>query len=138
MRYWTDAYLGRPWLQGRYTCLDLVADVQREQFDRRIDWPAPAETLHARDAQWRRLNRKYAAPVQCAEAVEGDVAHLMSSGYQVGAHHFGVLCVPPGAGPRILHCARDLGTCLHRPEEMAAFGWQMLGYYRPFQRSVEG
>ena len=138
MRHWTDAYIGRPWVEGRHECKDLVMVVEREQFGRVLDLPAPAATLRSRDAQWRGLAREYATPVQAAEACEGDVAHLTSSGHRAGPHHLGVLCILPGAGHYILHCARGLGTCLHRPADLPAFGWELRGYYRPLARSMEG
>lgn len=137
MRHWTDAWLGRPWVEGRFECTDLVVAVEDEHFGRRLDWPAPAASLRARDAQWQGLAGEYAAPVPDAEARDGDVAHLTSVGYRLGVHHLGVLCVLPDAERRILHCARGLGTCLHRPADVAAMGWELQGYYRPFTHGLE-
>ena len=129
MQYWTDAYLGRPWIQGRHTCMHLVLEVQREQFGRQLDWPVAAPSRMP-EAQWRGLAARYAAPVQAADAIAGDVAHLTPMGHRAG-HHLGVLCVLPDDERHILHCAHGLGTCLHREMDMTAFGFELRGYYRP-------
>ena len=127
---WTDTWLGRPWVEGTFECVHLVIDVYRARFGVHLDLPRPEETHRGRHAQWGRLATHLADPVSDAKARDGDVAHLCAAGHPT-AHHLGLLVAPPGGERRILHCARELGTCLHTPRTLRLLGWHLHSYYRP-------
>ena len=129
MTRWTDAWLGRPWREGVFECVDLVVDVWRARYGVELDIPRPHVHHRERHAQWSRLATHLADPVPAAAAREGDIVHMCTAGHPT-AHHLGLLVIPT-AEHYVLHCARELGVCLHAPATLHRLGWVLQGYYRP-------
>lgn len=127
-RHWTDPYLGRPHMAGRYECMDLVVEVLGDVFDVRLDLPPWAATARGRDAQVASLAAVLARPV--APPREGDGCLMKPAGRRVGAHHVGVAaCVDLGR-PHVLHCAPGMGVCLHPADRLPLAGFELAGWYR--------
>ena len=127
-RHWTEAYIGWPYVEGRFDCADLVVLVMREQFGRTIELPVHAEGTRARDAQIAALKDELATPV--ADACEGDAALMRATGRKrVLGHHIGVWCDAAGE-PHVLHCIKGLGTCLHPVRSLETHGLELTGCYR--------
>ncbi len=131
MEHWAEAYVGKPWRDGRFECSDLVIEVERDVFGRRLTLPRHGPTVRSRDACVAAgLDGEIAVPVNPADAIEGDAVLMRAAGRsRILGHHIGVWCAPGGA-PHVLHCLRGVGACLHAIRALAAHGLELGGVYR--------
>ena len=125
-RHWTEGYVGRPYVEGRFDCADLVVLVMRERFGREIALPAHTEGTRARDAQIAALKGELATPTD--DPRDGDAALMRASGRRRAlGHHIGVWCEAGLAEPHVLHCLKGLGTCLHPVRSLKSHGLEFTG-----------
>lgn len=126
MPHWSEAYVGRPYIEGEFDCAHLVELVQREQFGRELCLPKE----HASDyrAQQRQIAAEKGAIAERTDSpVEGDGVLILSRGR---AEHLGVYCVIHGL-PWVLHNFISAGhVCLHRLANLPAQGLTLEGVYR--------
>ena len=129
--HWTDAYVGRRYVEGRHDCVDLVATVLRKHFARVWRPPPRAEGVRARDAQVAALAGEHARPLGPGEtARDGDGVLMRAAGRRRGiGHHIGLYVALP-AGPSVLHCQRGLGTVLQPLAGLETRGLEVAGLYR--------
>lgn len=126
--HWTDEWIGTPWREGRFECVDLVREVLRTQYGRRLMLPP---WLDEGLRPWRRLAGDLAVRVPADAARDGDVVHMGPAGGGRGrSHHLGIRVELPGMRAAILHCAAEINTCLHPPESLLPLGFRLRGYYR--------
>ncbi len=130
-RHWTEAYVGRAYIEGRFDCADLVVLVMRERFGRAIRFPDHAVGVRARDAQITALRGDFARPLGPGEAPrEGDGVLMRMTGRTLATgHHIGLWCEAAGA-PHVLHCLKGIGTCLHPLSGLDRHGLETVGVYR--------
>ena len=129
MTHWSEAYIGRPHVEGRFDCADLVVLVMRERFGQMIELPAHGAGVRAWDAQIQAFKDELATPA--AEPREGDAALMRAAGRtRALGHHIGVWCEVALAEPYVLHCLKGLGTCLHPVRALSAHGLVLTGCYR--------
>ena len=127
MAHWAEQYVGRPYVEGKFECVDLVRLVALEQFGKRLEIPT---------ADWRGLtrqnieemNRDYA--VQTISPREGDAVLLKIHGrvHDVGSH-IGVFSMVCGA-PWVLHCIRKVGAVFCSETSLQRMSLSVVGYYR--------
>ena len=127
MEHWTTAFLGRPYVAGRYDCADLVADALEERFGVRVRLPGRAASVRGLDAQiGAAFDRDFAAT---AHPVDGDVVLMRVFGRRYGVgHHLGVWC-DVGGVPHVLHLPAGGGVCLHAIDDLPRRGWEVTGVY---------
>ncbi len=130
-RHWSEAYIGRPYVEGAFDCADLVALVLAERFARHWSPPPRARGVRGRDAQVGALATEYARPLAHGErATEGDGVLMRAAGRRRGlGHHIG-LHVGIESDAWVLHCQRGVGTVLHPAASLAARGLEIQGLYR--------
>ncbi len=131
MAHWAEAYVGRPYMESRFDCADLVVEVLRERFGRVITLPAHAAGVRAWDAQIAALKGGFARPLGPGEPPrEGDgVLMRMTGRRRATGHHIGVWCEAAGA-PHVLHCLKHIGACLHPLHGLDRHGLETVGVYR--------
>ncbi len=124
---WTDGYVGRPWVEGQFECLDLVLEASRDVFGAEVRVPPYAKGARARDRQMAELAAEYARRID-RPVRPGDLALMRPTGRLAGGHHVGVLA---SGGPEwlVLHCARGVGTCLHDRRGLRLAGFDVEGFY---------
>ena len=135
-KHWAEAYVGRPYVEGRHDCVDFVVAVLRERFGRTLALPAHAATLKARDAQIAALKGVYAVRVtpeaRGAPAVprDGDGVLMAAAArrHSVG-HHIGIWCAVAGE-PYVLHCLKGVGSILHPLRDLDRRALVLEGVYR--------
>ena len=133
IRHWTEVWIGRPYEAGHFECSHLVTQVLLLHYGVALKLPLPLMGSLAHSSRaWRRLADELADPVPAHRRRDGDVVHLCPIGHPA-AHHLG-LFVMMETGGYVLHCAADVGTCLHSPEQLSGLGWTLRGYYRPIPR----
>ena len=66
-RHWAEAYVGRPYIEGRHDCADFVAAVLRERFGRILALPAHGPGVRAWDRQIAALKGVYASRAERTE-----------------------------------------------------------------------
>ena len=145
-KYWAEAYVGRPYVEGRHDCVDFVVAVLRERFGRTLALPAHAATLKARDAQIAALKGVYAVRVTreargvlgvapetlgaLAVPRDGDGVLMAAAArrHSVG-HHIGIWCAV-GGEPYVLHCLKGVGSILHPLRDLDRRALVLEGVYR--------
>ena len=138
MAHWTESYIGRAYVEGRFDCADLVVLVMRERFGRTVTLPAHATGVRARDAQIAALKAERAAPVDAGAARDGDAVLMRAVGRQrIAGHHIGVWCAIAGE-PHVLHCLKGAGTCLHAMRALPVHGLEASAVYRWIDPGVHG
>ena len=134
--HWTERYIGRPHVEGRFDCADLVVLVMRERFGRTVELPAHGAGVRAWDAQIAALKGELAAPVD--DPREGDAALMRAAGRRRAlGHHIGVWCDAGLAEPHVLHCLAGLGVVLHPARSLPAHGLEAVGVYRWVEREAD-
>lgn len=127
---WTERWIGRPWVDGRYDCTDFVLEVLLEEFGLAPALPARAATTRGRDRQIRDLALEFARPIRTGEAPrDGDGVLMRQLGRRVDGHHIGLWAGPAAAG-HVLHCMRGLGSALHPLPGLEQRGLEATGIYR--------
>jgi len=131
MAHWAEAYVGRPYIEGRFDCADLVVEVARERFGRIIRFPAHGAGVREWDAQIAALKDDFARPLGPRETPrEGDgVLMRMTGRTRAPGHHIGLWCDVAGT-PHVLHCLKRIGSCLHALGALERHGLEMMGVYR--------
>lgn len=127
MPHWSERYLGRPWVEGRHECTDLVEIVLAEEFGRRLRFPRAAG-VRERDRLVATRIGEFAAPLDRPPA-EGDGVLLRARGRRAVGSHIGVWCEPAGV-PSVLHCAEALGAVVHALDALPGRGLEVAGLYR--------
>lgn len=126
-----ETYVGRPYVEGEYDCVDLAACVQREVFGRHIALPSfrerPAPGL-AQVREIRRLRDDLAVRIDAAETGCGVL--LREPGADTGLWHIGTVFVA-SAEIWVLHNSHTMGcACLQRLGDLQRLGMRLEGFYR--------
>ena len=131
--HWSDKYLGRLYLRGKFDCADLVVEVARAEFGRVVALPSHAEGVRARDEQIERLTGELGRRLDRAGGdviQDGDIALMKSAGRRLSlGHHIGVVAVLPLA-VCVLHCQAGVGVVRHPIDFLAARQLELTGIYR--------
>lgn len=140
MSHWSDAYVGRPYVEGEFDCAELARTVNREVFGRAIR--LPAERWHAGKAGAARLmamraqiedgKADYGVPTDAPQ--DGDAVLLYS---RARLAHIGLYCLIPqglpsvvGGAAWVLHAADDARQAVRtRLRELERLGYRLEGYY---------
>ncbi len=126
--HWAEAYVGRAYVEDRFDCAHLVAEVLRERFGRDIALPSHATGVRGRDAQIAALKGTFAA--ETVTPIEGDAVLMRAAGRRRGlGHHIGIWCDIAGT-PHVLHCLKGIGACLHPLRALGRHGLETTGVYR--------
>ena len=133
--HWSDAYVGRPWVEGRFDCANMACAVQAEVFGRRLGIPTERDylglaglaKLRAMRGQLRSLKDDYADRIDEAAAQEGDGVLLIGRGKP---DHIGILCLIDGARWVLHAAAGPLQVVRTRWRELGLYGYAIEGCYR--------
>ena len=141
LQHWAEAYVGRPYVEGRHDCADFVVAVLRERFGREIALPAhePVDgaraSLQARatgvrqwDAQIAALKGQYAAPTDAPREGDGVLMAAAARRRCIG-HHIGIWCAV-GAESYVLHCLKGTGSIFHPLRDLGRRALALEGIYR--------
>lgn len=130
-QHWAEAYVGRPYVEGRHDCADFVADVLRERFGRALALPgrdSARATVRGRDRQIAALRGVYAR--RTAAPSEGDGVLMMAVGRGRGVgHHIGIWCAVSGE-PFVLHCLKGTGSIFHPLRDLGRRALVLEGVYK--------
>lgn len=126
--HWAEAYIGRPYIEGRHDCADFVAAVLRERFGRVIALPGRAGNVRARDAQIAVMKGAYARRTTAPSEGDGVLMAAAGRGRCMG-HHIGIWCAP-GGEPHVLHCLKGVGSILHPLRDLGRRALVLEGVYR--------
>ena len=127
-RHWAEAYVGRPYVEGRHDCAHFVVAVLRERFGREIALPAHGDGVRQWDAQIAALAGAYAAPTETPREGDGVLMAAAARRRSIG-HHIGIWCAM-GAEPYVLHCLRGTGSILHPLRDLGRRALVLEGVYR--------
>lgn len=127
--HWTMKWLGTPFVEGRYDCLDFVQEVMLADFGRTIRLPARERVMAVRAMARSIRDLGTEAAVPTAGPVEGDGVLLKPVGTRITGFHVGLHAMIDGT-PFVLHCAETLGGVLHPAAGIRCHGWEIEGYYR--------
>ena len=128
--HWSDAWLGRPWVEGEYECWDMVVDAliylgrARPADSAWTDRPRGAGArARARILLAGLRAGRIARPLAPGEPPrEGDGLPIRAAGAR-RPHHTGLLvALTPGAARHVLHCIQGAGVVRHRLDGLAAIG----------------
>ena len=123
--HWSDAYLGRMWVEGEYDCADLAIEIQREEFGKAIDIPRDHGcTAFGRNEVIRET--KFAVATPTANPEDGDAVVLIAKGR---AQHVGTFCVINDE-PWVLHNQQGAGTHRTRIRDLPKWQYAIEGYYK--------
>ncbi|MYE01463.1 MAG: hypothetical protein F4Y03_09310 [Alphaproteobacteria bacterium] len=127
--HWTDRWLGRPWVEGTYDCVDFVKEVLAEQFGRRLRLPATPAS--ARDWDRTVANLKADHGYRTPFPADGDGVLMMQAGARrQRGYHLGVAVRREGR-LLVLHCPRNGSSVLTPAKDLrAAFQLELEGTYR--------
>ena len=131
--HWSDKYLGRPYLRGRFDCADLVVEVAQAEFGRAVALPRHAEGVRARDRQIEELTGVLGRRLDGAAGEvphDGDVVLMKAAGRRLSlGHHIGVVAALPLAAC-VVHCLAGVGVVRHSLDCLAERGLALTGFYR--------
>lgn len=127
-QHWAEAYVGRPYVEGRHDCADFVADVLRERFGRTLALPAHGAGPRAWDRQIAALKGVYARRTAAPREGDGVLMTAAGRGRSIG-HHIGLWCAV-GAEPYVLHCLHGVGSILHPIRDLDRRALVLEGVYR--------
>ena len=136
-KHWTEAWLGRPWVAGKYDCADFVAEVLRVEFGRALDLPVRAEsgsgaptgaTVRGWDRQIATLKGDFALPTTAPR--DGDGVLMVAKGARrLRRYHLG-LWAGVGGVAHVLHCQEAAGSILHPIRDLSLRALELEGIYR--------
>ena len=126
--HWAEAYVGRPYIEGRHDCADFVADVLRERFGREIALPAHGAGVREWDRQIAAMKGVYARRTAAPREGDGVLMAAAARRRSLG-HHIGVWCAV-GPEPYVLHCLKGTGSILHPLRELSVRALVLEGVYR--------
>jgi len=127
-RHWAEAYVGRPYVEGRHDCADFVAAVLRERFGRTLALPAYGAGVRAQDRQIAALKSVYATRTTAPQEGDGVLMTAAGRARSIG-HHIGIWCTV-GAEPYVLHCLKGTGSILHPVRDLSGRALVLEGVYR--------
>ena len=127
-RHWAEAYVGRPYVEGRHDCADFVAAVLRERFGRNLALPAHGPGVRAQDRQIAALKGVYARRTTAPQDGDGVLMAAAGRARCIG-HHIGIWCAV-GAEPYVLHCLKGTGSILHPLRDLGRRALVLEGVYR--------
>ncbi len=126
--HWTEKWLGRQWVPGRYDCADFVVEVLREEFGRTLEFPPHAAASTGRDRQIDEMRGDYA--IRTIAPTDGDGALMREAGgRRRRRYHIGLVAIHAGT-MLVLHCSRDFGAVLCRTGDLPAHGLDLEGFYK--------
>jgi hypothetical protein len=130
--HWSDAYIGRAYIDVEFDCAELSRLVQAEVFHRVIALPTertyrgltgPAKVRAMRD-QLAACKDDYG--VRTSAPVDGDAALIRSRGR---IDHIGTYCLI-GGEPWVLHAAAGINQVIRtRVRDLELYGYALEGYY---------
>lgn len=128
--HWTDRWLGKPWVEDRYDCVDFVTEVLAGEFGRRVDLPQQRpEAKRDWDRTVEALKALYG--VRTRAPADGDGALMTAvGGRRSRQYHLGL--VVWREGPLcVLHCPRNGSSVLTPVRALgASFQLELEGTYR--------
>ena len=127
-QHWAEAYVGRPYVEGRHDCAHFVVAVLRERFGREIALPTHGDGVRAWDAQIAALKGAYAAPTAPPREGDGVLMAAAARRRSIG-HHIGIWCAVGGEA-YVLHCLRGTGSILHPLRDLGRRALVLEGVYR--------
>lgn len=136
MTHWAEAYVGRPYVEGRHDCAHFVIAVLRERFGREIALPAHGHDCGAPSGanvrEWDALiaahRGAFAAPAETPREGDG-VLMVAAARRRCIGHHIGIWCAV-GAEPYVLHCVRGAGSIFHPLRDLGRRALALEGIYR--------
>ena len=141
LQHWAEAYVGRPYIEGRHDCAHFVIAVLRERFGREIALPAHRPVDGARaglqaratgvrewDARIAAHRGAFAAPAETPREGDG-VLMVAAARRRCIGHHIGIWCAV-GAEPYVLHCVRGAGSIFHPLRDLGRRALALEGIYR--------
>ena len=134
--HWSDAYLGRPYVEGVWDCADFVTEALRDVFRREVALPRPdragaGAAPRARDRAVETLRAAFAAPLAPgARPREGDGVLMRAAGRRraVG-RHIG-LWARIGGAACVVHCMAGAGVVRHELASLPGRGLECTGIWR--------
>ena len=133
MSHWSDAYVGRTYVEDEFDCADLARSVQAEVFDHELHLPAERwyaglsgpQKLQAMHDQLQACQRDVATPTDAPR--EGDAVLLVSRGR---IDHIGIYCLI-GGEPWVLHATSGANQVVRtRLRQLDLYGYKVEGFYR--------
>ncbi|RXZ42834.1 hypothetical protein EBB06_12555 [Crenobacter cavernae] len=124
--HWSDAYLGRPYLEGEFDCAALAGAVAREVLGLAVTLPGERLAgLRGMSAQV--AAHKEALAARAGEPADGQPLLMIARGR---LNHIGVACWLAGEW-WVLHADRGAGMVVRqRLRELERLGYTIEGYYR--------
>lgn len=130
--HWSDAYIGRPYVEGEFDCAELARLAQAEVFGRAIAMPSErvylgldgAAKLRAMRDQLAACKDDYGTPTDAPE--DGDAALIRSRGR---IDHVGIYCLIGGEA-WVLHAAPHCGVVRMRLRQLDLYGYHLEGFYK--------
>lgn len=128
--HWSTKWLGKPYVEGEYDCMDFIQEVLRVDFGREIQVPTRwrGSTVRTMVREVEELGREVAEPRK-GNRYEGDGVLLKPVGFRPTGFHIGLYALPNGE-PHVLHLVETLGAVIYPCGTMAQHGWWVEGYYQ--------
>lgn len=134
MAHWSQRYVGRAYVEGKFDCADMARLVQLEVFKREVNIPgsrdyADKQGIARVRAQHSQIQRGLpSCATRTDSPQDGDGVLLAGRGY---VNHVGVYCVINGEA-YVLHAARGYRQAVLSKVRDLPFvhGLKVEGYYR--------
>lgn len=123
--HWSEAYLGRPYVEDVFDCAVLAETVRREVFGHDLQLPSERRPgPYGRAIQLRQHLPDFVAPTTGPR--DGDAVLIVAKGRE---QHIGLYCLI-GAEPWVLHNIERSTVHRIRVRDMEKWGYKIEGYYR--------
>jgi hypothetical protein len=134
MKHWSEQYIGRRYIEGKFDCADMACLVQKEVFKRTVQIPGSRNYIGLKgsarqQAQMNQIQSEIQHTVERTDQPkDGDAVLMIGRGY---TNHIGVYCVI-GHEAYVLHASKGYGqSVLSRLRDITPIhGLKIEGFYR--------
>ena len=125
--HWSCRYVGKPYIKGKYDCMDMCEEVMRNEFHFTPNLPVHNDELKEMSLQLKKGVFDYGRKLGKGDRLaDGDFV-LMKNGR---LYHAGIYCVIKEK-QYVLHCTKSAGqVIIERLHSLAKSNLKIEGFYK--------